>query len=240
MAIFYYIELTWYIAVSNHKNLTRMRILVACEYSGRVREAFARLGHEAMSCDLLPTEQPGRHHQGDVMAILTAGWDLLIGHPPCTFLTNAQSWTFYHPGDKELPVEQRRPHPKFPNRREQQNEAIAFFKGLWTAPIKKICIENPVPMGRVIDHVGPYTQTIQPYMFGEDASKRTCLWLKGLPPLKPTNYIRKKTYSNQTPSGQNKIGPSPDRWKERSRTYQGIADAMAQQWGGYGKELLLF
>lgn len=209
-----------------------MKILVACEYSGRVREAFAKLGHDVMSCDFEPTEQPGNHYQGNVYDILHHGWDLMIGHPPCTFLTNAQSWTFYHPDDKHKPVEHRRPHPKFPNRRQQQAEAIVFFKTLWNAPIKRICLENPVPMGIVINHIGQYTQTIQPYMFGEDASKRTCLWLKGLPKLKPTNYIKKKQYANQTPSGQNKLGPSPDRWKERSRTYQGIADAMAAQWGG--------
>lgn len=215
-----------------------MKILIACEYSGRVRNAFTKLGHDVMSCDLLPTELPGKHYQGDVLDILQEDWGMMIAHPPCTFLTNAQSWTYYHPADRLLERHLRRPHPKYPDRRHQQDEAIKFFKTLLTAPIPRICIENPVPMGRVIDHVGPYAQTIQPYMFGEDASKRTCLWLKGLPPLRPTNYIEKKTYANQTPSGQNKLGPSPDRWKERSRTYQGIADAMADQWGG--ESLLLF
>jgi len=207
-----------------------MRILVACEYSGRVRDAFTLLGHDAMSCDLLPTESSGNHYQGNVLEILNDGWDLLIAHPPCTFLTNAQSWTYYHPADKHLEAHKRRPHPKFPDRLQQQKEAVLFFKTLKEAQIPKICIENPVPMGVVIHEVGPYTQTIQPYMFGEDASKRTCLWLKGLPPLIPTNFIKKRIYANQTPSGQNKLGPSPDRWKERSRTYQGIANAMAAQW----------
>lgn len=216
-----------------------MKILVACEYSGRVRDSFARLGHDAMSCDFEPTESPGKHYQGNVLDILYDGWDLMIAHPPCTFLTNAQSWTYYHPDDKALPAHQRRPHPKFPNRKQQQAEAIAFFKTLLHAPIKRICIENPVPMGILTDLAGKYTQTVQPYMFGEDASKRTCLWLKGLPQLKPTNLIIKKQYANQTPSGQNKLGPSPDRWKERSRTYKGIADAMAAQWGKDG-QLMLF
>lgn len=217
-----------------------MKILLGCEYSGRVREAFAKLGHNVMSCDLLPTEQPGNHYQGNIFDVLNDGWDMLIAHPPCTYLTNAQSWCYYHPADKHLEPDKRRPHPKFPNRRQQRWDAIAFFKSLQAAPIPKICIENPVPMGVVIAHIGPYTQTIQPYMFGEDASKRTCLWLKGLPPLKVTNLIKKKIYGNQTPSGQNRLGPSPDRWKERSRTYQGIADAMAAQWGGANCELLLF
>lgn len=208
-----------------------MKVLVACEYSGRVRDAFALLGHDAISCDYEPTESPGKHYKGDVLDILYDGWDLVIAHPPCTYLTNAQSWTFYHPDDKHLEAHLRRPHPKFPNRRQQQLEAISLFKILYNAPIAKICVENPVPMGIVTEAVGKYTQTVQPYMFGEDASKRTCLWLKGLPPLIPTNIIKKKIYANQTPSGQNKLGPSPTRWKERSRTYQGIARAMAEQWG---------
>lgn len=217
-----------------------MKILVACEYSGRVRDAFIRKGHNAISCDLLDTESPGPHYLGDVRDILYDGWDMMICHPPCTYNTNAQSWAMSHPDDLHLPYWERRPHPKYPDRRQKQIESIAFVKTLISAPIPKIGLENPVPMSVIIDAIGPYTQTVQPYMFGEDASKRTCLWLRGLPPLQPTNWIKKKKYSNQTPSGQNKLGPSPDRWKERSRTYQGIADAMAEQWGRRSDELLLF
>lgn len=217
-----------------------MRILVACEYSGRVREAFTQYGHYVLSCDFEPTEIPGNHYQGDVKHVINDGWDMMIAHPPCTYLTNAQSWAYYHPADKHLPTELRRPHPKFPNRLHQQAEAIAFFKMLYYCPIPKICIENPVPMGIVQQQIGKYSQTIQPYMFGEDASKRTCLWLKGLPLLKSTQLIKKKIYANQTPSGQNKLGPSPDRWKERSRTYQGIANGMAAQWGTKELQSVLF
>jgi len=216
-----------------------MKVLIACEFSGRVRDAFIKKGHNAISCDFEDTEIPGPHYKGNVIELLYEGWDLIIAHPPCTYLTNAQSWTHYHPSDKLLERHLRRPHPKYPHRKEKQLEAINFFKMLYRTPIGKICIENPVPMSILIDHIGPYTQTIQPYMFGEDASKRTCLWLKGLPPLVPTCYIKKDKYANQTPSGQNKLGPSPERWKERSRTYQGIADAMAEQWGKVNTEQLV-
>jgi len=214
-----------------------MKVLVACEYSGRVREAFRKLGHNALSCDFEPTEIPGPHYQGDVRDILYDGWDLMIAHPPCTFLTNAQAWTFYHPLDKHLERHLRRPHPKYPDRRQQQKDAISFFNLLYTAPIPKICLENPVMLGYCVEEIGPYAQTVQPNWFGEDASKRTCLWLKNLPALVKTNHIIKKRYANQTPSGQNNLGPSPTRWKERSRTYQGLADAMAAQWGGESRLL---
>ena len=187
-----------------------MRVLVACEYSGVVRDAFNALGHDATSCDLLPTDNPGSHVIGDVLNLLDAGWDLMVAHPPCTYLAvSGARW--------------------FKDRIEEQNRALAFVQRLMGAPIDKIALENPVSI--ISSKIRKPDQIIQPWMFGEDASKKTCLWLKNLPKLEPTNIIMKERYTNQTPSGQNKLGPSPDRWKMRSKTYQGIADAMAAQWG---------
>lgn len=190
-----------------------MRVLVACEYSGTVRDAFASLGHHAMSCDLLPTESPGLHHQGDVLEIIDDGWDLMIAHPPCTYLASSGlHWNKRIPGRDALTL-----------------EALEFVKLLLNAPISKIALENPI--GRINTAIRKPDQIIQPWQFGEDASKSTCLWLKDLPKLKPTKIIKKERYANQTASGQNNLGPSKDRWKIRSTTYQGIADAMASQWG---------
>lgn len=190
-----------------------MRVLVACEYSGTVRDAFALLGHHAMSCDLLPTESPGLHHQGDVLEIIDDGWDLMIAHPPCTYLASSGlHWNKRIPGRDALTL-----------------EALEFVKLLLNAPISKIALENPI--GRINTAIRKPDQIIQPWQFGEDASKSTCLWLKGLPKLQPTKIIKKERYANQTASGQNNLGPSKDRWKIRSTTYQGIADAMASQWG---------
>lgn len=206
-----------------------MRVLVACEYSGRVRDAFTRKGHHAVSCDLLPTESPGFHRLGDVREIIESeDWDLMIAHPPCTYLTVAQAWTFYHPHDKHLPRDQRRPHPKFPDRMKQKQEAIEFVKLLWNAPIEWVAIENPI--GFLSTEWKKPTQIIQPWQFGHEETKSTCLWLRGLPPLKPTKIMETRN-RNITPSGQNKLGPSPDRWKIRSLTYTGVANAMADQWG---------
>lgn len=188
-----------------------MKVLIACEFSGRVRDAFIAKGHDAMSCDLLPTEQPGPHYQGDVLDILDAGWDLMIAHPPCTDL--AVSGARY-----------------FKYKLCRQGMALEFVRELLNAPIEKIALENPV--GVISTHIRKPDQIIQPWMFGEDASKKTCLWLKNLPPLLATNTIIKQRYANQTPSGRNNLPPTPDRWKLRSITYQGIADAMAEQWGG--------
>jgi site-specific DNA-cytosine methylase len=186
-----------------------MKVLIACEFSGIVREAFKKKGHQAVSCDLLPTEVPGDHIQGDVLEVLDQGWDLMVAHPPCTHLAvSGARW--------------------FKGKEEEQKLALEFFLALATAPIPKICVENPVSV--ISTKWRKPDQIIQPWMFGHDASKKTCLWLKDLPPLVPTEVIKKKIYSNQTPSGQNKLGPSPDRWKERSKTYQGIADAMSEQW----------
>lgn len=198
-----------------------MRVLVACEYSGRVRDAFLARGHYAMSCDLLPTDSlnSGDHYQGDVTKILDHGWDLMIAHPPCTYLSvSGMHWTTRGLRDPQL-----------------TEDALAFVECLMNAPIDKIAIENPVSV--ISSRIRKPDQIINPYQFGHDASKKTCLWLKNLPLLTPTNLIEpriingRKRWGNQTDSGQNKLAPSDDRWKIRSETYSGIAEAMAMQWG---------
>lgn len=197
-----------------------MRVLVACEFSGRVRQAFRRLGHDAWSCDLLPAlDNSQYHYQQDVFNILINDWDLVIAHPPCTYLcSSGLHWNI-----------------KRPERAALTEEALEFFlRFVGCAP--KVCIENPV--GCVSTRFRKPDQAIQPFMFGEDASKKTCLWLENLPRLQETNFISGRLiegvyrWSNQTNSGQNKLGPSPERAALRSITYQGIADAMATQWGG--------
>ena len=190
-----------------------MRVLIACEYSGTVRDAFTRNGHDAVSVDLLPSETEGKHIVGDVLeVILSEPFDLMIAFPPCTDLAVSGARYFAE---------------KRADGRQQQ--AIEFVRTLLDAPIERIALENPV--GVISTYIRKPAQIVQPWFFGEDAIKKTCLWLKGLPPLMATTVITKKRYANQTPSGQNKLGPSPDRWKDRSRTYQGIANAMADQWG---------
>ena len=195
-----------------------MRVLVACEYSGAVRDAFAREGHDAMSCDLLPTDAPGQHYQGNVMDIIGDGWDLLIAHPPCTYLcSSGLHW-----------------NKRVPGRQEKTENALRFVEELMAAPIQRIAIENPI--GCISTRIRKADQTIQPWQFGHDASKATCLWLNGLMPLRPTQIIEpriidgKKRWGNQTDSGQNKLPPSINRWKVRAETYDGIAKAMANQW----------
>ena len=195
-----------------------MKILVACEYSGTVRDAFIRAGHEAMSCDLLPTDAPGPHYQGSVLDILSNGWDLMIAHPPCTYLcSSGLHW-----------------NKRRPERAQQTEDALLFVRQLLDAPIPMIALENPI--GCISTRIRKPDQTIQPWQYGHDASKATCLWLKGLPLLRPTDFVAprvvngKSRWGNQTDSGQNKLPPSADRWKIRSETYQGIADAMANQW----------
>lgn len=230
-----------------------MRVLVACEYSGRVRDAFIRAGHDAMSCDLLPTDVPGPHYEGDVRDILDgleikdsyrggipfcdlsaydqelanqgilendiAKWDLLIAHPPCTYMTNSGvSWLH-----------------KDPDRWALLDEAAVFFNALLNAPIPQICIENPIMHKYAKERIGnvQQSQVIQPWMFGHMEQKATCLWLKGLPLLRPTNNVKeemKKLPKNER-ERTHYLPPSADRWKIRSTTYQGIADAMAAQWG---------
>ncbi len=193
-----------------------MKILVACEYSGRVRDAFLARGHDAMSCDLLPTDSEGPHYQGNVTDIIDEGWDLMIAHPPCTYLSvSGMHWTTRGLRDPQL-----------------TEDALDFVQLLMNAPILKIAIENPISV--ISSRIRKPDQIIQPWWFGHDASKKTCLWLKGLPLLNPTNQLpgdNKTRRGNQTASGQNKLPPSKDRWKIRSETYQGIADAMASQWG---------
>lgn len=195
-----------------------MRVLVACEFSGTVRDAFIRQGHDAISCDLLPTEVPGPHHCGSVLDILGDGWDLMIAHPPCTFLcSSGLHWNKRRPG-----------------RQAQTEAALDFVRNLLDAPIPRICLENPI--GCIGTRIRPADQTIQPWQFGHDASKATCLWIKNLPPLLPTCIVPprivngRERWGNQTDSGQNKLAPSPDRWALRSLTYPGIAEAMADQW----------
>lgn len=275
----------------------RLRVLVACEFSGTVRDAFAAWGHQAVSCDLLPTETPGLHYQGDILTLLdgwmpvsfTADcdpdgddwcqvsntdpercpcigptqdgieymekdgelfgrpenhphWDLMIAHPPCTYLSvSGLHW-----------------NKRVPGRAEKTEEALRFVQTLMDAQIKRICVENPISC--ISSRIRKPDQIIQPWQFGHRESKSTCLWLKGLPPLVPTQIVNaakatckdcgksfelpclkgcpycksqnfKLIYDNMTPSGQNKLGPSPTRAMERSRTYQGIANAMADQWG---------
>ncbi len=207
-----------------------MKVLVACEFSGVVRDAFRARGHDAWSCDLLPTEADGPHYQCDVREVLGLGWDVLIAHPPCTYLTIAAEWAY---GDG--PYHQRVKPGTLVGaaRRAAREEAIEFIAALRAAPIARKGFENPV--GVLSSRWRKPDQIIHPWQFGHDASKATCLWLEGLPPLVPTNELpggRKARRANQTASGQNKLPPTPDRWKLRSVTYPGIAAAMAEQWGG--------
>lgn len=182
------------------------RVLVACEYSGRVRDAFTRAGWDAWSCDLLPTESPGQHVQGDVLALLGDGWDLLVAHPPCTHLAVSGARHFAR---KRASGE--------------QAAALDFVRQLLDAPIPRIALENPVSI--ISTAIRKPDQIIQPWQFGHGETKATCLWLKGLPPLVPTCIVDGRANT------VHRMPPSPDRWKNRSRTYQGIADAMALQWG---------
>ena len=183
-----------------------MKVLVACEYSGRVRDAFAAKGHLAMSCDLLPSETPGHHYQGDVSDLLDLGWDLMICHPPCTHLAVSGARHFAEKQASGV-----------------QQEALAFVQMLLDAPIPHICLENPVSI--ISSRIRKPDQIIQPWQFGHGETKATCLWLKNLPMLTPTNVVEGRE------AKVHKMPPGPDRWKNRSRTYQGVADAMADQWG---------
>lgn len=220
-----------------------MRVIVGCEYSGITRSAFRALGHDAWSCDLLPSEDNSEFHiQDDISLLLNENWDLGIFHPPCTYLSvSGLHWNGRTPG-----------------RAEKTEAALDFVRLLMGAQIPRIAVENPVSC--ISTRIRKPDQIIQPWMFGENASKKTCLWLKGLPPLRPTEFVEPRLvccdttlpngvgvygcpnccgdkgramerWANQCDSGQNKLAPSLDRWKERSRTYQGIANAMAAQWG---------
>ena len=203
------------------ERLVRLRVLVACEYSGTVRDAFIRAGYDAMSCDLLPTEKDGPHYQGDVRDVLADGWDMMIAHPTCTYMANSGVCWLH----------------KDPTRWAKLDDGAAFFRLLWDAPIPRIALENPVMHKYAKERIGglKQSQTIQPWMFGHMESKATCLWLRGLPPLVPTNNVKDEMM--KLPDNQRQrlhyLPPGPDRWKERSRTYAGIAEAMASQWGAY-------
>ncbi len=194
-----------------------MRVLVACEFSGTVRDAFIARGHDATSCDLLPSATPGPHIQGDVRHVIRGGgYDLLIAFPTCTYLcSSGLHW-----------------NTRRPERAAQTEEALEFVRFLLDAPIDRIALENPI--GCISSRIRKPDQIIQPWQFGHDASKATCLWLKNLPLLVPSAVLpggKQARRANQTPSGQNRLGPSPDRWKLRSMTYPGIAASMAEQWG---------
>jgi site-specific DNA-cytosine methylase len=181
-----------------------MRVLVACEFSGIVRDAFRRLGHDALSCDLLPSEVSGPHYHGDVRDILSDGWDLLIAHPPCTHLAvSGARW--------------------FKEKQAEQAEALSFVRLLLDAPIPRIALENPVSI--ISSRIRKPDQIIQPWQFGHGETKATCLWLKALPRLVPTLIVDGRE------ARVHRMAPSPDRWRERSRTFAGIAEAMAAQWG---------
>ena len=180
-----------------------MKVLVACEYSGRVRDAFIAQGHNAISCDLLPTESDGPHYQGDVTDILNDGFDLMVAHPPCTHLAVSGSRHFWR-------------------KEKEQKEALDFVRLLMNAPIKRWCIENPVSV--ISSCIRPPDQIIQPWQYGHGECKSTCLWLKNLPKLKATNIVAGREQRIHM------VPPGPDRWKIRSTTYLGIAEAMALQW----------
>ena len=181
-----------------------MRVLVACEFSGIVREAFSRRGHDAVSCDLLESESSGKHIRGDVRDVLDDGWDLMIAHPPCTHLAVSGAKWFKH-------------------RQKEQAEALDFVWELMDCDIPKIAVENPISV--ISSRIRKPDQIIQPWQFGHGETKATCLWLRGLPKLIPTNVVDgREQRVFRTP-------PSPDRWKTRSRTFVGIAEAMAEQWG---------
>src|SRR4029077_13048289 len=191
----------------------RMKVIVACEFSGIVRDAFIAAGHEAVSCDLLESERPGPHIEGDIRDVDLTEFDLLVAHPPCTNLAvSGARW--------------------FKEKKREQEQDLSLIQRLLDAPVSMIALENPVSI--ISSRIRPPDQIIQPWQFGEDASKATCLWLKNLPLLQSTRVLpggRQARRANQTPSGQNKLGPSPMRARDRAVTYRGIAEAMATQWG---------
>ena len=185
-----------------------MKVLIACEFSGIVREAFAKRGHDATSCDLLPTEIPGKHYQGNVLDIINDGWDMMIAHPPCTRLANSGVMWLERRGLWSDLL-----------------EGVRFFNIMLDADIPMIAVENPIQHKYAREYIRKYDQIIQPWQFGHGETKATCLWLKNLPLLKPTIIV------NGRENRISKMPQSENRWRERSRTYQGIADAMAEQWG---------
>lgn len=221
-------------------NPNKKRVCIAFEYSGTVRDAFIRKGHYAISCDLLPSESDfGPHHQGDYRDLIYENWDILIAHPPCTFLTCSAEWAY-----KDGPYHQKVKDGTLTGleRRLAREDALIVVDELFKSPAKRKCIENP--KGVISTRLRKASQYIQPHDFGDDASKITGLWLENLPLLEPTLKIPGRVvewpigsgkfverWSNQTDSGQNKLSPHPDRAKHRAKFYQGWADAMAEQWG---------
>jgi hypothetical protein len=216
-----------------------MKILVACEESQTVTKELRKLGHEAFSCDLLPCSggHPEWHIQGDVFDVINNGWEMMIAHPPCTFLSGSGVQWLSHPEDKELLFEQRRPHPKYPNRRQDMLDSVEFVKALYDAPIQYIAIENPV--GLLSSKWKKPDQIIQPWQFGDEATKTTCLWLKNLPKLESTDIVGKgertvfasgkshpKWYADALKNSKTK----EERQRLRSKTFEGIAKAIATQW----------
>ena len=188
-----------------------LRVLVACEYSGAVRDAFRREGCIAFSCDLLASEEPGAHYRCDVREVLSRGWDIMVAHPPCTHLSvSGARW--------------------FREKQAEQAEALDFVRMLMAAPIPFIAIENPISI--ISSQIRKPDQIVQPWQFGHGETKATCLWLKGLPPLEPTDIVAGRE------ARIHKMPPGPDRWKERSRTFAGIAAAMAEQWTPYVRQTL--
>jgi len=213
------------------------RILIACEFSGTVRDAMTARGHSAMSCDLLATETPGAHYQGDVRDVLNDGWHMMIAHPPCQYLAASQLWRCQPKHDKN-----------YPERQRNSDEALEFVRDLMDAPIDQQCVENPV--SRIGTAIRPASQFVQPYEFGHDASKTTGLWLQNLPKLvaDPADFVEPrmvrykgklvKRWANQSPCGADNKSPGPDRWKLRSKTFTGIAEAMATQFTGIARSLM--
>lgn len=198
-----------------------MRVLIACEFSGAVRDEFAAKGHDAWSCDLLPTESPGQHIHGDVVPVLREPWDLVVAHPPCTYLTVS--------GNKWMKPEY---ESRFPGRAQKRQEAFEFFMLCYNANSQRAAVENPI--GVISTMFRKPDQVIQPWMFGHGETKATCLWLRGLPPLVPT-HMKDDLFAKPEPEEReqrlHKLPPGPNRWKERSKTFVGIAKAMADQWG---------
>lgn len=198
-----------------------MKVLVACEYSGRTRNALRERGINAWSCDILPADDGSEYHiQGDVLSILNDGWDMMVAHPPCTFLSNSGvSWLH-----------------KRPERWKKLDDGASFFKKLLDADIPLIAIENPIPHKYAVARIGSrYTQIVQPWMFGHPERKATCFWLKGLPNLIPTKDVKEEMLAlpRNKQHRLHYLPPSEDRWKIRSTTFQGISDAIAQQWGSF-------
>lgn len=207
-----------------------MRVLVACEFSGIVRDAFRARGHDAWSCDLLPSEREGPHIQGDVLAVLDQGWDLMVAHPPCTYLTNAGVRHLYENVTSRNGV---RAKIYGAARYLEMRESCLFFRAFLDSRIPRKAIENPLPHCYAKEVIGAYSQVVQPWQFGHGEMKATCFWLRGLPILLPTHLPNDMFAAEQPTEREHRIhmqSPGPDRWKNRSRTYQGIANAMAEQW----------